>query len=153
MSNVLRRNRATSEVEYIHTAERIRDEVENMVMNEKYVPKRHRFTYAIPMIEKCRELEHYATVYDNCRGEDEFLTSDEEEGLLYRRKKEALMNMKDLCDDILRDMKHIRNRFYVKMSIRENVVGLIVDEEDLIESLQINEKEKHTNYLKYNKSK
>jgi hypothetical protein len=39
------------------------------------------------------------------------------------------------------------------MSIRENVVGLIVDEEDLIESLQINEKEKHTNYLKYNKSK
>lgn len=56
MSNVLRRNRATSEVEFIHNATRIRREVTSMVMNEKVFPKRYRFVYSIPMIDLCREL-------------------------------------------------------------------------------------------------
>lgn len=67
MSNVLRRNRATSEVEFIHNATRIRREITSMVMNEKVFPKRYRFVYSIPMIDLCRELVKNANTYYNMR--------------------------------------------------------------------------------------
>ena len=101
MSNVLRRNRATSEVEFIHNATRIRKEITSMVMNEKVFPKRYRFVYSIPMIDLCRELVRNANTYYNCVGEDD------NESFLYKRKKEALMNMYDCCEDILAEMQEV----------------------------------------------
>lgn len=147
MSNVLRRNRATSEVEFIHNAARIRKEITSMVMNEKVFPKKYRFVYSIPMIDLCRELVKNANTYYNCVGEDN------NEAFLYNRKKEALMNMYDCCEDILAEMQDARERRHIKMSVRERVVGLIVDEEELIQDLLENEEESHINFMKHNKRK
>lgn len=144
MSNVLRRNRATSEVEFLHNAQRIKTEVTKMVMNEKVIPKRYRFVYAIPMIEICRDLVKNANTYYNCVGEDDDTFH------LYERKRTALENMLDCCDNILAELQSAREQFYIKMSVRESVVGLIVDEEELIESLLKHEKEKHINFSKHN---
>ena len=66
MSNVLRRNRATSEAEFIHNAIWIRKEITSMVMNEKVFPKRYRFVYSIPMINLCRELVKMQTLIIIC---------------------------------------------------------------------------------------
>ena len=71
MSNVLRRNRATSEAEFIHNAKRIRTEVTSFAMNEKVIPKKYRYVYAIPMIDICRDLIKNANTYYNCLGEDD----------------------------------------------------------------------------------
>ncbi len=147
MSNVLRRNRATSEVEFIHNAARIRKEVTSMVMNEKVFPKRYRFVYSIPMIDLCRELIRNANTYYDCVGEDN------DESFLYNRKKVALMNMYDCCEDILAEMQDARERLHIKMSVRERVVGLIVDEEELIQNLLESEEESHINFMKHNKRK
>lgn len=147
MSNVLRRNRATSEVEFIHNAARIRKEVTSMVMNEKVFPKRYRFVYSIPMIDLCRELIRNANTYYDCVGEDN------DESFLYNRKKVALMNMYDCCEDILAEMQDARERLHIKMSVRKRVVGLIVDEEELIQNLLESEEESHINFMKHNKRK
>jgi len=147
MSNVLRRNRATSEVEFIHNAARIRKEVTSMVMNEKVFPKRYRFVYSIPMIDLCRELVKNANIYYDCVGEDN------DESFLYNRKKVALMNMYDCCEEILSEMQDARERLHIKMSVRERVVGLIDDEEELIQNLLESEEESHINFMKHNKRK
>lgn len=147
MSNVLRRNRATSEVEFIHNAMRIRKEITSMVMNEKVFPKRYRFVYSIPMIDLCRELVKNANTYYNCVGEDD------NEAFLYKRKKKALMNMYDRCEDILAEMQDARDRLHIKMSVREQVVGLIVDEENLINDLLEHEEESHINFMRHNSRK
>jgi hypothetical protein len=144
MSNVLRRNRATSEAEFLHNACRIRTEVTKMVMNEKVIPKKYRYVYAIPMIDICRDLVKNANTYYNCIGEDD------ESFHLYERKRTALENMQDCCDNILAEMQSAREQFHIKMSVRELVVGLIVDEEDLIDILLKREEEKHTNFVQYN---
>ena len=141
MSNVLRRNRAISEMEYIHTAIAIRNEVTRLVMNEKIIPKRYRYVYSIPMIDICRKLIENANTYCNCAGEDD------QEFFLYKRKKEALYNMRDCCYNLLAELQSAREQFYIKMSFREKVVGLIVDEERLIEQCLEQEEESHTNFL------
>ena len=144
MSNVLKRNRAVSDAGYLHNAEKIRNEVTRLMMNEKVVPKRYRYVYSIPTINLCRELIKNANTYYNCLGEDD------ESSFLYNRKKEALYNMLDCCDDILAELQSAREQFFIKMSVRERVVGLIVDEEGLINNLLKHEEEKHSNFLKYN---
>lgn len=144
MSNVLRRNRAVSDVEYLHNAVKIRNEITRLVMNEKVFPKRYRYVYSIPTIDICRDLVKNAHTYYNCLGEDDELS------FLYNRKKEALYNMLDCCNNILAELQSAREQFFIKMSAREKVVGLIVDEEELIEKLLEHEDEKHSNFLKYN---
>ena len=147
MSNVLRRNRAFSDVSYLHNASRIRAAVTSLVMNEKAFPKRYRFIYSIPCIDICRELISNANSYYNCQGEDDDLST------LYERKINALMNMQDCCRNLLSEFQSAREILYIKMSAYENVVGLIVDEEGLINNLIDTEKEKHTNFLKNNLKK
>ena len=144
MSNVLRRNRSVSEIEYFHNAVKIRNEVTRLAMNEKVFPKRYRYVYSIPIINICRDLIKNAQTYCNCAGEDD------ESSFLYNRKKEALYNMLDCCENILAELQSAREQFFIKMSAREKVVGLIVDEEELIENLLKHEEEKHSNFLKYN---
>ena len=113
-------------------------------MNEKIVPKRYRYVYSIPMIDICRKLDQNATTYYNCMGtDDEFFN-------LYNRKIEALRNMYDCCDNLLEELLSLRNRFYIKISAREKVVGLLVDEQELIDELIETENEKHTNFIMHN---
>ena len=144
MSNVLRRNRAISDAEYVSKANSIRNEVTRLVMNEKVIPKRYRYVYSIPIIDICRKLTNNANKYYNCLGEDD------ESSFLYNRKKKALYNMLDCCDNILTELQSAREQFFIKMSAREKVVGLIVDEEKLINNLLKDENEKHSNFLKHN---
>lgn len=111
---------------------------------KKSFQKRYRFVYSIPMIDLCRELVKNANTYYNCVGEDD------NESFLYKRKKEALMNMYDCCEDILAEMQDARERLHIKMSVRECVVGFIVDEEELINDLLKREDESHIDFMKHN---
>lgn len=61
------------------------------------------------------------------------------------------MNMYDCCEDILAEMQDARERLHIKMSVRERVVGLIVDEEELIQDLLESEEESHINFIKHNR--
>lgn len=144
MSNVLRRKRSISEVEFLDKAKRIRTEITRIAMNEKAIPKRYRFVYSIPMIDICRDLMKNANTYYNCVGEDD------DHFHLYERKRTALENMLDCCSNLLSELQSAREQFYIKMSVRELVVGLIVDEEELIKFLLEDEKEKHINFSKNN---
>lgn len=144
MSNVLKRNRAVSDAEFLHNAQVIRSEVTRLVMNEKVVPKKYRYVYAIPVIDICRELNKNAVAYYNCGGEDN------SSFFLYNRKKEALYNMRDCCDNILSELQSAKHQLYFKMGPYERVVGLIVDEEDLIEKLLIHEENTHAHFVAYN---
>ena len=144
MSNVLKRKRSISETEFLNKAQLIRAEVTRLVMNEKVIPKKYRYVYSIPIIDICRDLNKNATTYYHCDGEDD------ESFFLYNRKKEALYNMRDCCDNILSELQSARQHLYIKMSPYERVVGLIVDEEDLIQMLLDTEEKNHINFIKYN---
>ena len=144
MSNVLKRKRAVSDAEFIHNAQNIRTELTRLVMNEKVIPKRYRYVYSVPIIDLCRELIKNAVTYYNCNGEDD------KTFFLYNRKKEALYNMRDCCDNILSELQSAKEHLYIKMAPRERVVGMIVDEEHLIKSLLEYEEERHTNFINNN---
>ena len=144
MSNVLKRKRSISETEFLHQAQLIRTEVTRLVMNEKVIPKKYRYVYSIPIIDICRNLNKNANTYYNCNGEDD------ESFFLYNRKREALYNMRDCCNDILSELQSARQHLYIKMNPYEKVVGLIVDEEDLIQRLLDMEEKNHKNFVKYN---
>lgn len=61
--------------------------------------------------------------------------------------------MYDKCEDILAEMQDARERLHIKMSVREQVVGLIVDEENLINDLLKHEEESHINFMRHNSRK
>lgn len=50
MSNVFRRNRKPTGLEYYDTMVQITEKVTRFAMNEKSVPKKYRYVYAIPLI-------------------------------------------------------------------------------------------------------
>ena len=54
MSNVLRRKRSVSELEFYHNAEELRVELTRFVMSEKNVPKKYRFVFAQPVVNMLR---------------------------------------------------------------------------------------------------
>ena len=49
MSNVYKRHRAASEMEFYNTAMELRKEITRLCLNEKYFPKRSRNFYALPI--------------------------------------------------------------------------------------------------------
>ena len=56
MSGVYARRRKLSEYEFVANARKIKVEVNRLVLNEKYVPKRYRFTNAVPAIDAARGI-------------------------------------------------------------------------------------------------
>ena len=56
MSQVYARNRKLSDYEFYNTALAIKLAVNKLMLNEKYVPKRYRFTNAVPCIEIARNI-------------------------------------------------------------------------------------------------
>ena len=126
MSNVLVKDRKTAETQYLTTAREVRLAVTRLVSNEKVVPKRYKFVYTIPTIDKCRKLLDSAYIYENCK------QFDDKSDFIYNRKKQALLDMLDCCDQIFCELACIKSQFYVKMGPYERVVAMIVDEERLI---------------------
>lgn len=56
MSNVLARKRSVSSLEFYRTARELRITITRLVMNEKHVPKKYRYVFAIPMVNLMNEL-------------------------------------------------------------------------------------------------
>ena len=56
MSTVYARKRSLSEYEFYSNALALRNEVTRVAMNERMVPKRYRFTHAVPLVEMGRSL-------------------------------------------------------------------------------------------------
>ena len=79
MSTVYARKRSLSEYEFYSNALALRNEVTRVAMNERMVPKRYRFIYAVPLVEMGRSL-----VY-NINRADQFYPNSEENVIERRR--------------------------------------------------------------------
>lgn len=56
MSNVLARNRSLSSLEFYKAACELRSAVTKLVMNERNVPKKYRYVFAVPMVNLMHDL-------------------------------------------------------------------------------------------------
>ncbi len=61
LSNVYRRKRSESEMEFYNTAIELRKQITKLCMREKVFPKRYRFVYSIPIIELARDMTQNTT--------------------------------------------------------------------------------------------
>lgn len=61
MSNVFAKNHTPTGNEFYEKAIYIKRELTRLVMNEKVVPKRYRFVYSIPIINKTNDLMNWIT--------------------------------------------------------------------------------------------
>lgn len=89
-------------------------------MNEKYFPKRYRFTLVAGIIEDARKMVDYVTAANALPLTDEFI------GLRRRYQKEAYIK----CECLLRkfDMAE-RLHLQIAEGALENVIGQLIDEE------------------------
>ena len=127
MSNVLKRNRQISQIEYLNSAINIRTEITKMVMREQVIPKRYRYVYSIPIIDKCRELVNNAYAYHT------YVQYDDGTESIYIKKREALMAMITACDNISHELLAAKRQLNnIRIGPYERVVALIVDEKGLI---------------------
>ena len=98
MSGVYARKRSVSDYEFFNTARAIKLAVNKLMLNEKYVPKRYRFTNAVPTIEMARNI-----VY-NINRSDQFYPNSSF-NVLQRRKylSLAIADCEQICQE-LQDM-------------------------------------------------
>lgn len=92
MSNVYVRDRKLSELEFYHTALKIRAEVNRLALKESVIPKRYRFTNAVPLIEMARSC-----VY-NINRSDQFYPNSSQNVLERRRYLSlAIADAEQIC--------------------------------------------------------
>ena len=92
MSNVYARDRKLSELEFYHTALKIRAEVNRLALKESVIPKRYRFTNAVPLIEMARSC-----VY-NINRSDQFYPNTPQNVLERRRYLSlAIADAEQIC--------------------------------------------------------
>ena len=98
MSGVYQRKRSLSDYEFFNTAREIKRSVNKLMMNERYVPKRYRFTNAIPCIDMARSILY------NINRSDQFYPNTAS-NVLDRRKylSLAIADCEEICLE-LQDM-------------------------------------------------
>lgn len=142
MSNVLRRNRSIAEFAYVNKAHQIREEMVSILNNENIVPKRYKFSYVVPVMEMCRNLEHHAHVAEDCIGPE---TPDYD---LYRRKKIAYMDMLDDIRDITNELQQMKRQFMkIKITRFDKIINMLAEERQLLMYFLTETEDKHVNFV------
>lgn len=127
MSGVYARKRSISDYEFYNTARIIKLQVNKLMLNERYVPKRYRFTNAIPAIEMARSI-----VY-NINRADQFYPNSSF-NVLQRRKylSLAIADCEQICLE-LQDMIDMELGIKEQLKCRQDAPNKI---EELIDSIE-----------------
>ena len=124
MSGVYQRKRSLSEYEFYNTALAIRVEVNRLALNERVIPKRYRFTNAVPLVDMARNA-----VY-NINRADQFYPNSSF-NVLQRRKylSLAIADCEQLCLELqaLLDLKVTNDatRFKSVVEMVEKEIALL----------------------------
>lgn len=121
--SVLKSRRELSEMQFFQTGVDIQNKLIEFCMNEKNIPKKYRFVYAMPIIEQGEKL-----VENIVSANTIYPTTNEEVMKRREYQTEALAN----CEKILQKLQSLRRTLGVDSGILKEIVGMIVNERGYI---------------------
>lgn len=147
MSNVLARNRSLSQLEFYNTATDLRAELTRFVMNEKNVPKKYRYVFAIPITNKLQDLFTHITSANT------YYPSGNTE-----RKIELVEKRMDLqteaiadCEVIYQQLQYVVDTLPVNINKLNNILSLLEKEELLLKGWRKSARRMLTSFLEEQK--
>ena len=137
--SVLKSRRELSEMQFFQTAVDIQDKLIEFCMNEKNVPKKYRFVYAMPIIEKAEEL------VDNIVAANTIYPKTNEEVIDRRRyQTQALAD----CEKILQKLQSLRRRLGADSGLLKEIVAMIQNERGYIISWRKSDNQRYKDIAK-----
>lgn len=121
--SVLKSRREQSEMQFFQTAVDIQNELIKFCMEEKNVPKKYRFVYAIPII-----AEGQALVDNVVNANTIFVKTNEE--VIDRRHYQNEANAN--CEKILQKLQSLRTVLGIDSGQLKNIVGMVISEKGYI---------------------
>ena len=125
MSNVLKRNRSVSDLEFWKNAVDIRTIFTRYLMNEKHVPKRWRPVFTFPGIDYSRRLMEEITAANTI-----YPTSEEELSQRRSHQNEAIVT----CELIVQHIQWMIETLQISVNDFENLCELIFKEIALLKA-------------------
>lgn len=121
--SVLKSRREQSEMQFFQTAVDVQNELIKFCMEEKNVPKKYRFVYAIPII-----AEGQALVDNVVNANTIFVKTNEE--VIDRRHYQNEANAN--CEKILQKLQSLRTVLGIDSGRLKNIVGMVISEKGYI---------------------
>ena len=121
--SVIKSKRELSEMQFFQTAVDIQDKLIDFCMDEKNVPKRYRFVYAMPLIEEGQKL------VDNIVDANTIYPTTNEE-VIERRKYQTKANAN--CEKIFQKLQSLRRHRQIDSGLLKEIVGMVVAEKGYI---------------------
>lgn len=147
MSNVLARNRSLSQLEFYNTATDLRAELTRFVMNEKNIPKKYRYVFAIPITNKLQDLFTHITSANT------YYPSGNTE-----RKIELVEKRMDLqteaiadCEVIYQQLQYVVDTLPININKLNNILSLLEKEELLLKGWRKSARRMLTSFLEEQK--
>lgn len=132
MSNVFRRNRGTTGLDFMDVASHINEELTKFLMNEKNVPKRYRYMYTFPICDIMHSMKR------NLTSANSTFPANEESLKMRREYQQKAINDCESIIDALQDMIEVLTGIDVDKI--EPIGKLLVEESALLRSLRNNAK-------------
>lgn len=123
MSNVLARRRSISELEFYKNACELRAVLTRFVMNEKNVPKRYKFVFAMPMINLLLDLFNNITMANTI-----YALNEHEAQLRRDYQTKAIAN----CEQIVQLLQYITDTLTTDINKLKIPVDLLKKEMALL---------------------
>ena len=125
MSNVLVRHRSISELEFYRNACELRGTLTRFVMNEKNVPKRYKFVFAVPMVNLLLELFNNITMANTI-----YAISEHEAQLRRDYQTKAIAN----CEQVLQLLQYMTDTLPIDVNKLRIPIDLIRKEIALLKA-------------------
>lgn len=139
MSNVHKRLRKETELQFLVSAQNLQVELTKFIMSEKNMPKKYRYIIGMGLINKVDEL------VDNLTAANTIYPTNKEEYLeRVKYQTNAIINCWQLHNKIVRIILCINT---AKIEKLENIAELLVDTEGLIKKWKKSDKERYKSYL------
>ena len=130
----LKSRREQSEMQFFQTAVDVQNELIKFCMEEKNVPKKYRFVYAIPII-----AEGQALVDNVVNANTIFVKTNEE--VIDRRHYQNEANAN--CEKILQKLQSLRTVLGIDSGQLKNIVGMVISEKGYITAWKKSENQRY----------
>lgn len=126
-------------MQFFQTAVDIQDKLIEFCMNEKNIPKKYRFVYSLPIIEKAEEM------VDNIVAANTIYPKTNEEVIERRRyQTQALAD----CEKILQKIQSLRRRLGADSGLLKEIVAMIQNERGYIISWRKSDNQRYKDIIK-----
>lgn len=125
MSSVLARNRTLSDLEFYKNLCDLRGTLTRFLMNEKNIPKKYRFVFAIPTIELLKELTCNITAANTV-----YPVNDHELQVRRDLQTMAIAN----CEQIFQMMEYVVDTLPIDVNRLKHAIEMIIKEIALLKS-------------------